>query len=774
MRFTEKLAYPLKNSPFYCRPLALICGLFLCALFLKTMSIIAFLGFAIGFSVYVIYRVFSDKKMKKGRNPLAYLMMIAVVLGSLAGVPNESNYRNLQQFIDTETETKAVILDEVYSETFGYMYKAGIISVNGIKYKGNCYLVSEQQAEFFAYDTVTVKAIPTDAREKASGGELLTLKAENICLEFQVNEVLSITNESKKGIDYSFFKLRQAMGARLRKVLNAETAAYANALILGEKSGLDQSFRRDMSAVGISHILAVSGMHTSIIAAMITFVAERLKTHRKSKSIIIIAGAVFFSALAGFSPSVTRATVMLIFGVLPVFFGGRGDSITALFFAGALICAVSPETVISCGFLLSFSATLGIVVCASYVTKTLVKKLEISSAGHMKHAIKWLNPLLLAVIISLSASLFTVPVLSMYFNEASFFSVIMNIIAVPLATISMTLVIATLIFANAPILNLILPKALEWVYAFLKGSAAFVTDRISVTVSLRYPFFPAILILLGVLLLFLRLRKSRNPLGLLGVFVVCATVFAVSVQIYSFAVRDRAEVCYVANKSAEGILVNSGNETLYIDIGNGSKTVPAEAIELASNEYCETGLDGFMLTHYHSAHIATLRRFLNTYRIQAIYLPYPDTEKDRSFYENMLPYIEGCSIIMYQRGDILSFGNAEIQTCPQTFTERSEHPVIAMKIGFGDRSVTYVGSSVSESELAPMAETLISESGSIICGRHGPVTKEQNKFYLFKENTNVYLSPYEDTDEKLVFPNGRYNYIEADEEGLAVFKLIIR
>ena len=128
-------------------------------------------------------------------------------------------------------------------------------------------------------------------------------------------------------------------------------------------------------------------------------------------------------------------------------------------------------------------------------------------------------------------------------------------------------------------------------------------------------------------------------------------------------------------------------------------------------------------------------------------------------------------MVIYQRGDTIRFGNSVIQTGPQTFTERSEHPVIAIKISFGEKAITYIGASVSESALAPIAEKMLSESGSVICGRHGPVTKEQNKFYLFKGNTNVYLSPYEDTEESAVFPNGRYTYIEADEEGFAVFKL---
>lgn len=771
MRFTEKMAYPIKNSPFYCRPLALICGLFLCALFLSVVSRIALAAFVIAFAGYIIYRVASDKVMKKGRNPLPYLMVIAVLLGCAAAVPNELSYQKMKSLPEEECEVKCVIEELVYSEAFGELYKAEIISIDGKEYSGSAYVTFNEQMNFLTYDTVTLTAVPADARKNMSGSELWTLKAENICLEFEASAVISVTNENKNGVEYSIYKLRQAIGKRLEGALNAQTSAYAKALLIGEKSGLDDSFRRDMSALGVSHILAVSGMHMSIIAGMVTFFAERMKTRRKLKSLAIIIGAIGFCGIAGFSPSVVRAAIMLILGVLPSFFGGRGDSITALFFAGALICAFNPEAVISCSFLLSFSATLGIVTCASYVSKKSLRKWNSSPAGDMKAIHKGLKAAFLAVTVSLSASLFTVPALSIYFSETSFFAVIMNIVAVPIAFISMSLTIAVVALADIPILGYLAVNALQGVYAFLKWIAAVITGHISVTVSLSYPFFFAILALLGVMLLFLRLRETRNPLALLGVFVACAAVFAISVQIYGFVYRDRAEIVYLTNKTSEGIVVNSGSETLFIDIGNGSKALPTEAMDVASTEYCETGIDGFMLTHYHSSHISTLKRFMRTYRIEKLYLPYPETEKDISFYNSILPHISDCETVMYQRGQTLSFGKAEIETSELSLLERSEHPVMVMKLSFGDRSVTYLGSSVTESALAPTAEEFLSDGGNVICGRHGPVTKEFCRFYLFKEGTNVILSPYEDTEEQIAFAGGKYTYLEADEDGLAYFKL---
>jgi hypothetical protein len=93
-----------------------------------------------------------------------------------------------------------------------------------------------------------------------------------------------------------------------------------------------------------------------------------------------------------------------------------------------------------------------------------------------------------------------------------------------------------------------------------------------------------------------------------------------------------------------------------------------------------------------------------------------------------------------------------------------------MQFSANEKSITYIGSSVSESDINVSAEQFIAQSGAIICGRHGPITKENNKFLSYTDSKSVYLSPFEDTNELFSFENGKFYYLNEGYKS-AVFSL---
>jgi len=252
----------------------------------------------------------------------------------------------------------------------------------------------------------------------------------------------------------------------------------------------------------------------------------------------------------------------------------------------------------------------------------------------------------------------------------------------------------------------------------------------------------------------------------IAVFLVLTVVFAASVQIHSATVSERGEVIYTADKSSEGLLVTSGEKSLYIDIGNGGKTVPLYSLGFTETRYYETRLDAYMLTHYHSSHIGTLNYLLSGRFIDTLYLPEPETESERSFYASITRLAEGeCDIVTFVRGEPISFHKAVIETLPYTLLERSTHPVLSIKVSFGARSIVFTGSSVMESDAAFFLSDMISSCKTVIVGRHGPKTKESIK-YLTLTDASIYLSPFEDCDEANVFPGGSFTYLSADASGM--------
>ncbi len=768
-QLSEKLSRVISSTPFKNRPLALILAVLLCALFFIQMSLPVFIAYAVAVVLYSLkLAFFGGFHIRK--NPLVYVLPIILIIATLLVAPNVYNYNKVVE-MQGERTVKAVITHTYYEERFGALYLAELKEIDGETVDGKATLAFEYEVAFEEYDTVTVKGAVGDARKNLSGGELMLAKSNNMNAEIECTELLKVTNENKKGVSFSTYVLGDMIRERLYELLPQNTAGYASAILLGDKSGISSSFRADMSALGTSHILAVSGMHMSIIAVIVTFLAERLKASRKIKSVIIIVTAICFMVVAGFSASVIRAAIMLTVGMLAVFAHGRSDPITSLMLSGTIICAFSPETVLSCGFLLSFFATLGIVTCALYAERSARARLYSSRVGDMKTPYRIFRKILFSLIISLCATLFTAPVMSLYFSEISFVSAFTNLLAVPMAFVSMLLTLLCIAFGSVPLIGAVICSAFSFLYNGFEQAVKFAADSFTTTVSLRYPFFVPCLILLAAMLVFMLIMRVKNPIALIGAFVSVAVLFGGGVQIYSLLNADRVEIVYAAEPNSEGFIVSSGSKTIYIDVGNGSKKIPQYLVDIAKIEYYETELDGYMLTHYHTRHISTISKILIDTEIKTIYLPEPVTDKEMLVLDGIISVADTAKIVMYRRGEAVELGDVQIEALDYTLLERSEHPVIAMNLSAGGKSVAYVGASVTESLACVQAEEFIRGAGAVICGSHGPVVKEYDPFLSFSPDTKVYLSPYEETDENIVFPLGKYMLAKADGDGYARIKL---
>lgn len=115
----------------------------------------------------------------------------------------------------------------------------------------------------------------------------------------------------------------------------------------------------------------------------------------------------------------------------------------------------------------------------------------------------------------------------------------------------------------------------------------------------------------------------------------------------------------------------------------------------------------------------------------------------------------------YKRGEEITLGKATLTTLPRSTVERSEHPVIALKIQTLTSAITFIGGSVSESDGLIEAERMLSSSSAVIIGTHGPVRKEEEKLLFIAEEAKVYISPYAES------VGVRGNGIDTDAQGFA-------
>src|SRR3990172_7240049 len=240
------------------------------------------------------------------------------------------------------------------------------------------------------------------------------------------------------------FRTIQDWRERIHGSFLASTAgagsAILQAMVLGEEGGLTDEMRDRFMAAGVTHIISISGSHLGMVAvicfglirALMFLMPERLyhrlTIHADPKKIaawLTFALVIFYTALAGGQAATLRSLMMISAALFALILDRENGLMHSLAIAALLILIVSPQAVFDISFQLSYLSVLSI----AYVV-TLWNSLQIKAEGVFQ---KLRNSAILLVIISLSTSLATGPLVARYFNQVSLAGVISNMIVVPFA-----------------------------------------------------------------------------------------------------------------------------------------------------------------------------------------------------------------------------------------------------------------------------------------------------------------------------------------------------
>lgn len=221
--------------------------------------------------------------------------------------------------------------------------------------------------------------------------------------------------------------------------LQGDELATVGALTLGYKEDLDPETKRQFQASGAAHVLAVSGLHTGIIYALLlgllTLFGHVRPMHenrigRCAISMIIISAMWGYAWLTGMTPSVVRAVVMVSLVEIGRMVYRNSLSINTIAAAATLILLVRPSDLWSVSFQLSFAATFAIVFLAQKAERVL-HRTEWKHSGKGK-VLDWIIGVIL---VSFAAQLGTLPITMYYFGQISTYFLLTNLIVLPLATL---------------------------------------------------------------------------------------------------------------------------------------------------------------------------------------------------------------------------------------------------------------------------------------------------------------------------------------------------
>lgn len=207
-----------------------------------------------------------------------------------------------------------------------------------------------------------------------------------------------------------------------RAPLTEETTAVLAATLLGRDEYLGEEVRAGYSAAGMSHVLALSGLHTGIIALIISFALWPFYfgRHVRTRMLITIAALWFYAALTGFIPSVTRSVIMATVYMTGRILQRKSSPVNSLCLAAIAILLFAPDDIYSAGFQLSFAAVAGILLFYPLINKVDRRR----------------HPRLYAFVsypaLSLSAMSLAGPVSAYHFHSFPVYFLIANLVIVPI------------------------------------------------------------------------------------------------------------------------------------------------------------------------------------------------------------------------------------------------------------------------------------------------------------------------------------------------------
>jgi ComEC/Rec2-related protein len=253
--------------------------------------------------------------------------------------------------------------------------------------------------------------------------------------------------------------LREAIIGRCEVLFSPETSAFARALILGNQNCLSKKTISSFREAGAVHVLAASGLHVAILAAIPLALMGAIRTRRKIILCVTMAVLLAYLYVTDMPVSLMRACVM--FGIVTIqhLWSLRGNSLNSLFLAAVALLCHSPADLFTLGFQLSFGATLGILCFHGLYSAAL-------------SGVRLYGPVRSSMAVTLAAQMVVTPIVLARLGETTYLSILSNLIIIPVTAATFIAALAALaLHPLSPPLAFCAGHAVDQAFTLLQNAA---------------------------------------------------------------------------------------------------------------------------------------------------------------------------------------------------------------------------------------------------------------------------------------------------------------
>lgn len=351
--------------------------------------------------------------------------------------------------------------------------------------------------------------------------------------------------------DNKFLRAKREFNLYIKKVLdnslNKKNSNIIKRIFL--VSQFDEDFEKNVNEIGISHILAVSGLHIGIIFILINKMLTYLYINRKVREFIALFFIFLYSNFISNPPSVLRAEIFLTIYILTKCFYKINDSLNTLYLSSLIILINNPFMLFDIGFNLSFLSVFALIYILPYFKE---KKESI-----LKRSFK----------ITLSILIVTLPIILYNFGEISLFLFLANIVLVP---IFIFVIILSFILLLLSLISIKISLFLGIIIDFLLDMLRFNIDFLSkINIKIEFYNFNIALVILYYFLIFLIIKKrifknfcfDNKKFLNLAIFIMI-----ISINLFDFY-KDETKINFIEIGQGDSCLIRTNFKNILIDTG---------------------------------------------------------------------------------------------------------------------------------------------------------------------------------------------------------------
>ena len=513
---------------------------------------------------------------------------------------------------------------------------------------------------------------------------------------------IAITSGNREDIRYFPQHLRKTILSHLEAIFPEDTAGFSKALLLGDTNSLTYAQDVAFQTSGIRHIVAVSGLHVSILFALIYTLSGK---KRYATALFGIPTLILFACVAGFSPSILRACIMQIVMILALLLRREYDPPSALALAVLVILLMNPFAVVSVSFQLSCGCIVGIFLFSGRLRNYFYTKVK----GFTFKA-KALRAVGSGISVTVGTMITTIPLCAIYFEGISLVGVLTNLLTLWAVSFIFYGIVAacTVSFLCLPVAQIV-ASVISVLMRYVLKVAELLSRFPLAAVYTASPYIVLCLVLCyGIFILFWLcgrkyLKTTVASMAFLLVIAIAFSWIEPRLDNYRITVLDVGQ--------GQSVLLQSRGETYLVDCGGSSHKNAANTAATQLLSQGITHIDGVILTHYDGDHIGGISYFLQRIEADIIYLPYgkePSADLALDYKTAILSNIRE-----------IRLGIGKLTLIPGYDTENSNENSTCVLFQAGGCAILITGDRAEEGEAKLLQQTDLPKLDYLVAGHHG-------------------------------------------------------